>query len=464
MGLPSSRALPQRFGPPDDTKLAVVSNPTATWVIGQGGSLAEQVDPTSLAPLGPPQQLAVAAPPVLIPDGSLWTTQTGGVVESFANGVAHTRTRPAAGPFTLLAADARPVLAEPAQHDIVVLDAHRGQPAFNVAFDPPETSPQVSGSANSPYVMAVGSHTSNLEVIDLQDRRAATIAIGDPSPRVARYGPAVIKDNLIFVPDYLQGAVIVVRVAHDTLTLVGQVTVGLDDQFVLLTHNNNVWFDDPTGNSAGVITTDLTAIAIAKVGGNGQGHLVGHRQPVHFATPAGGSSHHDGGSNNNGTNNGDDASKTNKRQRANKGNHVNKGSDANKGSTNKGGGTNNNNRGGNKGGGSQQNPPATPTFTWSPTQPATGQPVTFTDTTPGPHRVDQWTFQQGNPATTTATPRPTVTWTQPGTYTVTLTVTNNGSSSSTATSTDRNRHPTTNRTQLLLDPQPTPSRPNRHLP
>jgi PKD repeat protein len=58
-----------------------------------------------------------------------------------------------------------------------------------------------------------------------------------------------------------------------------------------------------------------------------------------------------------------------------------------------------------------------------------GQPVTFQDTTSGPHTVVGWTFATGNPATSTAQ-NPTVTWSSPGTFTVTLTVTRKGSATS----------------------------------
>jgi PKD repeat protein len=54
-----------------------------------------------------------------------------------------------------------------------------------------------------------------------------------------------------------------------------------------------------------------------------------------------------------------------------------------------------------------------------------GQPVTFTDTSPGPHTVTGWTFAGGNPATSTAQ-QPAVTWSSPATYTVTLTITRAG--------------------------------------
>ena len=272
----------RRFGPPQDNRLAVASNLKATWVVAQAGTLVEQVDPNSLAALGPPQQVSVAGSPVLLPDGTLWTAGASGVVTSFANGLLHTRSRPASAPFTLLAANAKPVLAEASAGKLVVLDSGDGQATSEVPFNPPDSRPLLGGSADSPYVAAVGPHSSILEVVNLGTGRSASVAMGDPAPAPNRWGLPVTKANLIFIPDFLQGAVIVARVRHDQLSLVGQVAVGLQDPFQLFAHDNHVWFDDPAGNTAGVITDDLNAIGIAKVGGDRQGRQVGHLGQVRF--------------------------------------------------------------------------------------------------------------------------------------------------------------------------------------
>ena len=58
-------------------------------------------------------------------------------------------------------------------------------------------------------------------------------------------------------------------------------------------------------------------------------------------------------------------------------------------------------------------------------------PVSFTDTTSGPHTVTGWTFASGYPATSTAR-NPTVKWSNPGSYTVTLTISRAGGAASTS--------------------------------
>jgi PKD repeat protein len=67
-------------------------------------------------------------------------------------------------------------------------------------------------------------------------------------------------------------------------------------------------------------------------------------------------------------------------------------------------------------------PKLQPSFSWSPQQPTAGQPITFTDTTTGPHQVAEWRFGQGNPGVSNA-PSPSVAWASSGDYQVTLVVT-----------------------------------------
>jgi hypothetical protein len=62
-------------------------------------------------------------------------------------------------------------------------------------------------------------------------------------------------------------------------------------------------------------------------------------------------------------------------------------------------------------------------FTASTPNVCVGATIQFQDNSFGPATAWEWTFQAGNPATSTL-PNPAVTWTQPGTYAVTLRVSN----------------------------------------
>lgn len=74
-------------------------------------------------------------------------------------------------------------------------------------------------------------------------------------------------------------------------------------------------------------------------------------------------------------------------------------------------------------------PPLVAGFSWSPDPGCQNQPVQFTDNSTGNINSWSWTFQGGNPATSTQQ-NPTVTWNSPGLKNVTLTISGQGTPSS----------------------------------
>ena len=202
---------------------------------------------------------------------------------SFDAGLRHSRTQPLSGRFTLVEAGSRPVAADVTQGRPVVLDS-LGRASRTVPFNPPGTALAVSGGGASPYLMAVSPTEGDLEVTDTATDRSATIVIGDTA-RTSRYGTAVNSGDEIFVPDYAQGAVVVVNVQDGNLTLMGQVSVNVRS-FDLLNYDGSVWYDDPATAEAGVIATDpsgvIEAVEVPKSGGDGQGRVVGRLTPVRF--------------------------------------------------------------------------------------------------------------------------------------------------------------------------------------
>ncbi len=418
-GATLSPGQPVGFSPAGDASLAVASDPAATWVIRQDGTLAEEIDPAALTPLGAPQRYSsTGSSPVETPDGSLWTAGAGGYIYSYAAGTARTRTRPAPGRFSLVEADSRPVAADVTTGAAEILDPGSGQVARSVAFNPPGSTPIISGSGGAPYLISVDPVHAELQITDLNTHRSSgTVVIGNPG---SGYGPAVINGNLIFVPNLDQQAVVVAEIEHDQVDLLGQIGVG-DGHFGLLDYNSSVWFDDPATDVAGVISADLSAWVIPKAGGTGAGHRVGQLGPIHLTDGATIATH-----------------------KAKAGGALTPvhpthptgltpaqtthpvGSVASGGAPSSSTGTT-----------SSTAPTTThttlappapvPGFTWTPISPHVGQAVTFTDTTTGPHHIFQWTFPNAGPALSSAA-SPAETWSQVGTYTVTLVVTNNGQS------------------------------------
>jgi hypothetical protein len=394
---------------PGDTSLAVVSNAPATWLITHQGTLAEEVDPLTLAAIGPPQPISgTSAPPIETPDGALWTMGAGGTVYSFDAGIHRTTTHPGGG--ALVEADGRPVVADTAGNKYVVLDPHSGhaERSFDVEFTSP-TAELVGGGGASPLIAAVGSANGDLQVTDIRSGSSAVLAIGD----AGRFGAPVVQGDLIFVPDFQDGVVGVARFQGGSLVAVGYVPVGAG-QFELSIHNGSVWFDNPSTSLAGVITPDFVAYAIAKVGGNGAGQVVGRLEktlPAHGVhTPAT-------------TPGGTHTKPTRPPLTAPPPTSpvttppVSVPVSAPPSATTV----------------PVTVPPAppAPTISWSPTTVYVDQAVTFAAVTQGA-KVFQWTFQGGSPGTVTLADSPSVTWGQPGTYAVTLVTTRNGQSSAPA--------------------------------
>jgi hypothetical protein len=399
---------PVPFSPPKDSDLAVASNSHATWVISHNATLAQQIIPTSLAGLGPAQAFSSeGGTPVETPDGTLWTAGTGSYIYSYAAGVARTRIHPPLGLYRLVEADDRPVTADTTTGKALVLDPDSGQVRSSVPFNPPGSDPIVSGSGAAPYLISVDTLHAELQVTDLKSRHSTgTVIIGNPN---SGYGPPVINGNLVFVPNLVQGAVVVVEIEHDQLSVIGQIGVQ-DHQFHLLVANGSTWFDDPHDGVAGVISADLTAWIVPKTGGIGQGDQIGHLGPIGLA----------------------EGTSINARSPQHQsGGLVTARPTHPDGSTSSSSGRGTSTSGSQSTGSHSTGPtsPGTPVpdFDWTPTNPQVRQPVTFIDATSGPHHVYQWTFSGATPAQSTA-PSPTVTWDQPSTYNVVLVITEAGQS------------------------------------
>ncbi|HWE57832.1 MAG TPA: PKD domain-containing protein [Acidimicrobiales bacterium] len=411
-----------RLTSPGDQRLALVSDAKATWAIEQSGSLADQLDPTTLQPLGPPAPLSSAgADPIETPNGDMWATGSGGQVYSFANGSVHSRTNPdGGGRFNLVEAGSRPVLADAGNGRLITLDPTSGQVAGHLPFTPPGTGPLVTGGGASPVVLAVSPSAGALQVTDLRTGRASTVVIGDSTTNPGRYGPAITNGSLVFVPDFQNQDIVIASLGSDgQLSLLGQVPVG-DRHFDLVNTDNSIWFDDPQTDVAGVVTPKLDSVLIPKSGGTGAGRLLGHLAPVHFATAHPTPQTIPSTSHTTGTTPASTSTTASPTTTIAVPAATTTTAPATTTTTAPATTT-------------TTLAPLVPSFDYSPKPPDTGQGVTFVDTTPGPHKVSQWTFAGGSPSTS-GSASPTVTWSAANTYTVTLTVEDANGQNAVATS------------------------------
>ncbi|HWE56666.1 MAG TPA: PKD domain-containing protein [Acidimicrobiales bacterium] len=447
---------PVNTGLADDQSLAVVSNAKATWVVERRATFAQEIDPFTMAGLGTPDALASGtAAPVETPDGTMWAAAAGGQLYSFRAGQAQARTRLFNGNYTLVEAASHAVAVSATAGRILVLDPASGRGQRSVAYNPAGTHTEVSGGGDQPYVVTVGATEGEVQVTDIDTGRSTNLIIGDESGAVTRYGPAVVKGQLVFIPDFVGQGVIVVRVQGDRLTLLGEVPVDAS-RFDVVQYDGSVWFDDPASDLAGLINSNLESILISKTTGAGKGRRIGQLGPVPSkeATPKTPPTTSVSPTTN--------ASATPTTASLPPISTVSPPTSTltppASTATPPPGGSSPTSAAPTSASPTTASPKPVPWFGWSPVPAVAGGPVTFTDATTGTHKVFQWTFTGRSPATSAAT-LPTVTWTLPGTYTVTLVVTDRGLSypvqrqvqvvSQTAPSTTTTSSTTTTTTTML---------------
>ena len=164
----------------------------------------QQVDPSRLAPLGPAQRFSSqGGAPVETPDGSLWTAGAGGYVYSYAAGLARTRTHPAAGSYTLVEADNRPVAADTTTGEADPAGPPQRAASRSVAVQPARHCAHRDrlGGRPLPHLGRPDPRPTAGHRPEQPAARPALVVIGYPN---ARYGPAVISGNLVFVPSLSQ--------------------------------------------------------------------------------------------------------------------------------------------------------------------------------------------------------------------------------------------------------------------
>jgi hypothetical protein len=271
---------PLTIGTPGDSTLAVTTGGGAAWVVTASGSEVEQLDPASMTIVGDAHALPrpVVADAVA-PDGQLWEIESSGEVRAFRNASQRTiQAMLGAGPWSLTLVGERPVVVDQSDGKAYVLDPDSGTPKQTVCVDAPVTPPPLlSGAgADAPWLVAVAPQAGALVVSDLNTGTCRTIGLTDTTPQ-ARYGRAVEKGRLIYVPDFVTGHVLVIDPAappgHE---LKANVNLALPASTIdLSVDDNRVWFDQVGGDHAGVITENLQAFEISKSDpGSGDGRPV----------------------------------------------------------------------------------------------------------------------------------------------------------------------------------------------
>ncbi len=436
---------------PGDSHLSLASTGQITWAVERNGTLVQQVDPKTLFPLGAPIAFpGHAGAPVIGNDGTLWLVD-GGLVRSLSD--SKVRTSVQLGGVTaskLVMASGHPVVLDAAGHRAVEINPSSGRPMHSACFDSTDPLALLSGSqSGSPRTFAVSPQTGTLLISDLRSGACHDVILGSQA-NFDRFGQGVESAGDLYVPDYQAGTVIVVDTRRGTV--LGRPRIEpTGAHFQLLAYHGFVWFSDTRADLAGIVTLQ-GAIGVSTAGGDRNGKQLefgnSSKAPTHIQAP---SDHVSSGPEHQ-TASGPPSHSSGPPQTATSSQAATSSPAAGSPSTpssppatapkKKSGPANStpppppSKPKPPPASPPPTSPPATPppakpspSFTYSPNPGVVGQPVTFTDTATGPHRVTGWAFTSGNPATSTAAD-PTVTWASAGTYTVTLTVAHNGSAAS----------------------------------
>jgi sugar lactone lactonase YvrE len=414
---------PLPIGSHGDSQLAVHTAGDTAWVVTQAGTIVQQLDPDSMTTIGAPQNLpnevsgiAVAA------DGRLWVTSRTGELRSYRNGEQITSAALTGMAQTkLVLVNKQPVVVDTTNGHALLIDEERGTVDHPVCLDVPTSpAPAIAGStSDEPWLLAVAPNAGTLLVSDVDTGKCQAIPLGDTATS-PRYGEPVEKDRFVYVPDFVDGKVIVIDPARSTgRQIVTKIDLSLPkSEVALLVHHQHVWFNEVKGDEAGVITDDLRALHTSKVGGQQDGPPEAPGGDPESTKPSSESDPESGG--------------------------LEPGADPTgptsptgpTGPTRPGGPTTSTTSTtavttpGPKGSlplTTPTTPPVvvTPTFTISPTPAVIGKPVIFRDTTVPKHTIARWDIPGAAPAPTAVSPV-IVTFAGAGTIEITLTIDTDG--------------------------------------
>jgi hypothetical protein len=268
----SLQLQPPVAGATVDDRFELVANPAATWEIVQDRSAVIEVDQNSGMAMGQllpaPGAVETAA---IAPDGTLWTTdERSPEVSSYRDGELQSRraVRGGEGADVVIAGDT-PVVIPRTGESAVALGVSGASELSLCAGITGAADLLLAGSEpGDKWVMAVNPTAGILTVADLESGECPSIALGVASS-APRYGPPVAHGHRVFVADTVAGTAIVVDPSK-TDPVVARVDLDLPGKpFLLFAVNGFVWFDEPNGDTAGVITDDLRARIVSKAQGDG---------------------------------------------------------------------------------------------------------------------------------------------------------------------------------------------------
>ena len=276
-----------------DGRLRVFADGGVVWAVLGGGQVVQELDPVSLEPRGAAHNLpGPVSGAVVTPEGSLWVSWASGAsggLRSFAGGRQRFSASTTAG--VLVAVEGRPVLVEPAARRARVIDTGSGELGSDLCLDVSNAgdgSPPLvaASSARMPFVFTVDRESGALVSSPINGGLCRTVSLDDPASAKPTWGEPVVRNGLVFVPDESSGIVAVVDPVAGRLLKRVNIRVEGGAPYELLSHGGYVWFDETTGDRAGVITDDLEVLAVSKTDGPASGETPQDDKPSKPPAPA----------------------------------------------------------------------------------------------------------------------------------------------------------------------------------
>ncbi|MEO5899972.1 MAG: PKD domain-containing protein [Ilumatobacteraceae bacterium] len=267
---------PVTIGASGDSLLRVEANQRAVWVISQGSTVVQQFEPETAAAIGGPLAFpGTIASSVITTDGTLWALDAGtGLLRSYRDD--HIRSDDSvavSAAASLVAVDDTPVIVDAANDTVRIIDPRSGRTERTACLEvPPGADLLTAGSVRrgNPWVIGVLPTIGTTQVVDIATGTCRPIPLSAPGD-TPRYGPPVSHGDRVFVPDRVDGTVIVIEPRASTDPIVGRIQLGLaGHRIVLFEQHSYVWFDDLDSDTAGVIQEDLTVQLVAKTLGDGR--------------------------------------------------------------------------------------------------------------------------------------------------------------------------------------------------
>jgi PKD repeat protein len=240
-----------------DSALVAGSAPGVIFGVGVHSGTVTAVDPGTLTATGRPARLAGSLRPdnvVVDGRGRLWTIDdsTGDLVWLAGE---ERRTRPAAGKTGRLAITAdQPALVDPERGTAELISPETGAASRSLRTGlQAGDAIAVSGSAHRSRVLITTPTRGELIVCTFDTGSCADpVRLGDPG---AELGAPIEVDGHAVVPDFSTGQAMIIDLATSEVVAERRL-FDRPTRFELLTRDGFVFFNDPNGNTAGVL--DLT--------------------------------------------------------------------------------------------------------------------------------------------------------------------------------------------------------------